>query len=423
MKKYISILCLALLVLSCSKKDNITKAADYNVYLAMEGKDELERVHSEIAFWNTKIQPDSIQLIALAKLGGLYTQFFDQTGDITYLRKAEAVWQKSTEVAALKKASYQQALARNLVTQHRFQEALKVLENTEEGFATSLQLFDVHLELGNNEKAKTFLDTWKDKESFDVLIRLSKWNDHKGDLDTAIAYLESAATLIENETHSARLAWAYSNLADYYGHAGRIQDSYDYYLKTLQIDPHYSYALKGIAWIVFSHEKNAEEAIRIVEQIAKQKNTPDVHLLLADFATYNGNLTERLKHLQTYAEQVNNPEYGIMYDTYSIELLSEEKETAKRALELASREVALRPTAEVYSLLALAQLKDDMPAAAMNTIETYVKGQSYEPMVQFRMAQVYKANGQIEEVRQLKEELLDASYELGPLVTMAIKAL
>jgi hypothetical protein len=48
---------------------------------------------------------------------------------------------------------------------------------------------------------------------------------------------------------------------------GRIQESYDSYLKTLAIDPNYSYALKGIAWIVFSHERNTKEAKRIVEAI------------------------------------------------------------------------------------------------------------------------------------------------------------
>jgi hypothetical protein len=40
---------------------------------------------------------------------------------------------------------------------------------------------------------------------------------------------------------------------------GRIQESYDSYLKNIRID-NYSYALKGIAWIVFSHERNTKEA-------------------------------------------------------------------------------------------------------------------------------------------------------------------
>jgi hypothetical protein len=34
-------------------------------------------------------------------------------------------------------------------------------------------------------------------------------------------------------------------------------------LKTLAIDPNYSYALKGIAWIVFSHERNTKEAKKL----------------------------------------------------------------------------------------------------------------------------------------------------------------
>ena len=52
------------------------------------------------------------------------------------------------------------------------------------------------------------------------------------------------------------MIWTFSNLGDLNGHAGNIKTSYDYYLKTLAVDPNNSYALKGIAWIAFSHEKN-----------------------------------------------------------------------------------------------------------------------------------------------------------------------
>ena len=422
MKVFIPIGC-ALLLLSCTKNDAVTYTADYEEYLTIHTEQHIERLATELDFWNTKIQSDSIQLIAMGKAAGLYTQLFDQTGKVSYLKQAETLWKNSADVAAIHKDSYQQALARNYVTQHRFKEALRVLEHTDEGFATSLQLFDVHLELGNDEKAKSYLDTWKDKKSFDVLIRLSKWNDHRGDLDTAIAYLESATKLVEQRNDPTLLTWAYSNLADYYGHAGRIQDSYDHYLKTLQIDPSYSYALKGIAWIIFSHEQNAEEATRIVEHIAKRKNTPDLQLFLAELAHYQGSQAKQWQHTLAYTHQVNDSDYGVMYDAYSIELLAEDEQTTHRALRLALQEVQHRPTAEIYSLLALAQLKDDRPKAALSTIETHVNGQSFEPMVQYRMAQVYKANGQTKMVNTLKEELLEASYELGPVLTQEINAL
>ena len=43
-----------------------------------------------------------------------------------------------------------------------------------------------------------------------------------------------------------------SNLADMYGHAGRVKEAYDAYINVLNKDSSYIYALKGIAWIAYS---------------------------------------------------------------------------------------------------------------------------------------------------------------------------
>ena len=69
-------------------------------------------------------------------------------------------------------------------------------------------------------------------------------NDHNGDLDTTIRFMEKARDKAEASKNNGLMLWAYTNLADYYGHAGRIEDSYDHYLKTLRIDPENAYAKK-----------------------------------------------------------------------------------------------------------------------------------------------------------------------------------
>jgi hypothetical protein len=52
-------------------------------------------------------------------------------------------------------------------------------------------LFDVQMELGNFAEAESNLNALKDMNDYDYLIRLAKWNDHKGDLKTAITFMEN----------------------------------------------------------------------------------------------------------------------------------------------------------------------------------------------------------------------------------------
>src|SRR5690606_18953473 len=123
---------------------------------------------------------------------------------------------------------------------------------------------------------------------FDYLIRLAKWSDHQGNLDAAIIYLEKAKTTAESSNMKGIKQWAYTNLADFYGHAGRIHDSYNHYLKALELDPNDAYAKKGIAWIVYSYEKNPDEALRILNSVMKDYLAPDYYLLKSQIYEFKG---------------------------------------------------------------------------------------------------------------------------------------
>jgi len=125
-----------------------------------------------------------------------------------------------------------------------------------------VDLFDVSMELGEYDNASKYLEKIADHNDFNFLIRLAKWSDFKGDLDLTIKYMEKATKLVEQKNNKALMLWSYCNLGDYYGHAGRIKDSYQHYLKALEIDPSYTYAKKGIAWIAYSYEKKPQEALR-----------------------------------------------------------------------------------------------------------------------------------------------------------------
>lgn len=424
--QYIFLPMFILLLASCQQEETEFKTdkQDYNHYLAVEPVKTTSKYYK---LWDNKIKSDSTQLLSLGNVASEYSRFFKGTGDIRYLKDAEQSLKKAVEIAAVGKSGYLRALARNYISQHRFKEALNLAQKARDlgsGVRESQSLlFDLHMELGNYDLANTYLDSIQNMSDFGYLIRVAKWNDHKGDLETAIKFMEKAQAKAKSSKNRNLLLWSYTNLADFYGHAGRIEDSYNLYLQALQIDPQNAYAKKGIAWIVYSHERNGAEALRILDSIMKKNKSPEYYLLKAEIADFMKNDLLRVQSLDDYYKIIeDNKDYGDMYNAYNVDFLLG-LEVEQKAFELAQEEVKNRPTPESYGLLAYSLLQVGQEQKAMEVIEKHVMGATYEPAILQQAAEVYKANGKKEKVSALKQELLEAAYELGPIKEAQIASL
>ncbi|RAJ16852.1 tetratricopeptide repeat protein [Olleya aquimaris] len=424
--KLYMLLFVILMASSCSEKNKtITNPEDYNQYLTLQTNTETKNATEDYNFWNTKLELAPNQFPYLSKIADAESRLFKSTGDIEKLIDAEKTLLQLNEHTQYNSAGNLRALARNYISQHRFNEALEILkkaENNGENLkGTQKMLFDVHMELGNYQLAKNYLETVKDFSDFGYLIRLSKWSDHKGDLASAIKYLEKATTIAESSKLEGLIEWSYTNLADFYGHDGQIENSYNHYLKALALNPDDAYAKKGIAWIVYSYEKNTTEANRILDSLTKLHNAPDYLLFKAEIAEYDNDEVSKNQYLNAYFDAIDNPNYGDMYNVYSSKILAETN--SKKAIELAQIEVDNRPTPLSYDLLAWSYFKDGNTTEALNIVENHVVGKTFEPEAQYHIAEIYKANGKQNEVTKLKKELQEASYELGPLTAQVINQL
>jgi len=415
--KLLKLCIVSILVSSCGTKnqDTIAHTKDYDMHLA---SNEVKTTSKYFELWNSKIRPDSMQLTSFGVVGSEYNRYFQETGDIQFLKKAERSLKKAVDIANIGRPGFYRSLARNYISQHRFKEALQLADSAAaiggDTNETHSLLFDVHMELGNYGIAEKYLDSLKNMSDFGYLIRLAKWNDYNGDLDSTINFMEMASAKAEVSKSKELMLWSYTNLGDYYGHAGSIKDSYDHYLKALEIDNNNAYAKKGIAWIVFSNDRNANEALRILDSVTKNYNAPDYFLLKAEIANYMGDNTIRRKNLEEYFNKVKNLEYGDMYNAYNLGLYTGETKHYDKALALAKVEVDNRPTPESYSWLAYSYLKNGDEKKALELIDDHVYGKTFEPALLFHAAEVYKANGRTEKVKELKVELIGALYELGP---------
>ncbi|TDD96916.1 tetratricopeptide repeat protein [Flavobacterium cellulosilyticum] len=406
-------------VLSCNEKNkNIIVQTDYNDFLYVKDNKPRDFAQGEIDFWQQKFDKDPEQISYLSLLASNYSKLFENTGNVKYLYKAAELLLKSNETYHYTKVGTIRSLGRNYISQHRFKEALvlanKALKIGEGMKETQKLLFDVQMELGDYKNAEKNLKALTDSSDFDYLIRVSKWNDHLGDLKTAISLMEKANDVaVKNDNKSLKI-WTYSNLGDLNGHDGNIQKSYDYYLKTLAEDPNNTYALKGIAWIAFSYEKNSVEANRIIDVISQRHHTPDFYLLKAQIAEYENNDTAQKENLASYFNMLQTINYGAMYNKYNALLYAEDKSTAAKALEIAKIEIDHRPTPDSYDLLAWSYYKLGDAKKALAISEKHVAGKSFEPKLNYHLATIYKANNKKEAIAPIKTELLKSTFELGP---------
>lgn len=412
---------------SCETKPNqVSNKVDYDKYLNKADNTSLDFVNREINFWETKYKKVPNQASYLSIIASNYSKKFDITANIDNLITAENLLIQYNESLNYSKVNPIRSLAKNYISQHRFKEAL-VLANKAKAIGegideTNKLLFDVEMELGNYKAAEASLNALKVKE-FDYFIRAAKWNDHKADLNTTISLMHKATAEAEKYDNKDLKIWCYTNLGDFNGHAGNIQESYDNYLKALSLEPNNSYALKGIAWIVFSHEKNTEEAKRIIDIISKRHNSPDFYLLKAEIAEYENNSAAQKENLQKYAVAMQDEKYGAMYNKYNVLLNAEDKTKVDVAVKIAKIEVDHRPTPVSYDLLAWSYFNAGENEKGLEIANKYVDGKSFEPELNYHLAVIYKANNELEKVKEIKTDLMGSIYELGPSYEVKIKSL
>ena len=426
--KHFFILFLIVTIISCNNDtviEQVTNPEDYNLFLYSSNQNSFDRALFEKEFWSKRLRPDSTGVGDLGPLANAYTLLFDTTGDIGYLISAEKILKKAVSVSATSKDAYTRSLAQNYISQHRFKEAKQILEISYKGIsnkrATQLLLFDVFLELGEYDKANKVLGKLENTNDYNYLIRLAKWNDYNGNLDAAIRNLEDAKKIADSRKSKALQIWANTNLADYYGHAGRIKESYDLYIESLKLQEDNAYAKKQIAWITYSYEKNLDEASRILDSVMTNHIAPEYYLLKAELSEFNETPLDTEKYRKDFIASINNGQYGLMYSNQLIEFYA--TENPEKALEIANAEIKNRETPEVYSLLAYAQLKAGNKSKALEIILNFVEGKTFEPKSLYFSALIYKENKRRDKVDEIKSELQDSFFELGPIYIKKIRDL
>ena len=409
---------------SCHQQP-ITHPNDYAAYLNEQPNTRLQNINTELDFWKNKLTHAPGDIIAESKIAGLLTKRFGYSGDIHEIHQADSLYRVVNYLNHINSSGTFRSLATNCITQHRFLQAQAYIDSAlvlgDDKFQTVLMEFDVAMELGNRYRARKALNSLVDKTSFEYLIREAKYKDHvEGDLDAAIVLMEKAYDKIKDIPSPALLLWTKTNLGDFYGHANRFKESYQCYLDVLAKDPHYYHALKGIAWLAFSHDKDVINARKIVAYLQQQHPVPDYELFLSQMAAWEQDSITYKQHIDNFISTTHNTLYGGMYNKYLFHIEADELNNAQQCLQIAQQEVAHRPTPEAFSWLAWAYCKNGDVQQAMKSARLYVANKCFEPDALFYLGKIYQAGGQQKTARKYLQAAQRSAYELGPVVSKQI---
>lgn len=421
MNRILFFISIGFLLISCSdQQDRITNLPDFERYLNAPANKNIAEIDNEMRFWNKRFESVPDDISARTKIAGLLARRFSFSGNISELHKADSIYSLVLPLNRNSSAGTFRSMAVNCITQHKFRQAQAYIDSAlrlgDDLYLTKLIEFDVAMELGNIARAKTSLDAITDQESFDFLIRKSKYKDKvEGNLDEAIQLMEKAFHKIKDNGSRSLYLWAKTNLGDMFGHANRFKESYQAYLDVLNLDPEYHHALKGIAWLAYSHDKDLNTAKIILEALIEKHPVPDYDLLLGEIERFQSGAKSN-QHLESFAAKARLESYGDMYNKYLFDFA-----TPKEALGIAQREVNNRPTGESYNLLAWAYYLNGDLEQAYQVAATHLENRCFEPDVLYHLGIIYLTKGNKDKARKYLTQARESAYELGPSISQKIE--
>lgn len=427
MNRILYLLCTFLILATACRqtgKQPLVQQADYKSYLGAP-KNKTAHIDELMAFWQKRQAVNPSDLVAQLKIAGLYAKRFGVSGNIRDILVSDSIYNQANQVQKQFGSSVYRSLATNAITRHRFKEAAAYLDTAfrmgDDKKLTVLQMSDAALECGSLANAKKYLEWYPNKNGFEYLSRKAKISDHEGDLPGAISLMKKAKEKVQELEDHELLCWVKTNLADYYSHNNELKKALALYREALATDPEYYHALKGIAWIAFSNDRNTAIAEEILGYLSRVHPVPDYDLMLAEIAEYRHDEAAKNRYTRSFIEKAAAPEYGGMYHKYLFSLFADELDDADKAMAIAATEINNRPTPEAYSWLSWAYYKKGAIEQAYDIQTRQVEGKCFEPDAAWRMSVICEKKGETRKAKKYREEARSSLFELGPLFETRLK--
>ena len=312
------------------------------------------RVDQTIAFWEGRVAADPIGAIDLRELAGAYLTRQRETGAIQDAVLAERAARRSMEVLPHRNAVALNRLARSLMAQHRFPEALAVAKDAAEVDPEAHRLIaDLALELGDYEAADRALAAIADDpEDLNRKALRARILEINGKADEALALLREASQQAEarSDLPHETAAWYWTMVGHHLIDAGRLDEGEHACRRALELFPNDYRALTGLAEASAWRGDWGGAIDRGLEAIAICPENPEVLRLLGDAQTARGNAEEAGRSYRRFEALAHS--FPRIYDRHWALFCADQDRDLDEALAIARKDLELRQDVHAYDTLA-----------------------------------------------------------------------
>lgn len=329
-----------------------------------EGPDGVSR---SIAWLEARLARDPDNTEVANHLASRYVLRFGASADLGDVRRAEALV-RGTIGRRPDRAADLARLSGILLMQHEFAGALAAAESALAAGSASDEALgayaDAALALGRTDDALAAIERMR-PASLQALVRRAQWLETTGRSAAAHAILDRVCHRLEGSAARPQvLAWCFTELGGSALRARGADAARRRYARANRVFPGYRGSEEGLADLALARGDLAE-AERHYRRILSDAH-PDLYLRMADVAAGRGRREEASRWEREFLRVAADSSAEALYAPSLVLYLSERDDpgTRVRAVGLAEREVARRPTTESWDLLAWARFQaGDLEAA------------------------------------------------------------
>ena len=199
-----------------------------------------------------------------------------------------------------------------------------------------------------------------------------------------------------------------------YVHAGKLEDAYNLYKKSIANYSSDLHSIMGIGWIALVHDKNDSLAKKIFLFVSTKTKAPDPILKLSQAAELNNDSACMKKYAQQFADVAGNPLYGTMNNKYLIELYTGILNNPAKAEAIAKSEIDNRSTPQTYAWYVWCLYCNNKKEEAYKIYEANVSGKPLEGIELYWMGKFMKGLGKGYNAHEFFKAAEKNKYDLSP---------
>jgi len=341
-------------------------------------------------------------------LGAAYLQKARETGDPSYLGKAEELFRKALEQDG-KDFEAMAGLGSLCLSRHQFWDALRW---GEKGLAVNPWSSELHgvvgdacVELGEYDRAvKTFQRMVDLKPQLSAYSRVSYVRELYGDTKGAIEAMSMAVS--SGAPNRENTAWCQVQLGHLYFNVGNYHMAELEYQMALKRLPKYVHALAGLARLRVAQNK-VDEGVRLYEEVVAAMPLPEFVISLGDL--YEGlgkrDLAKRQYDLVLAMQELYRAN-GVDTEMEMALFEADHDLNVPAALEQARRQLQKRANIKAADVLAWTLYKSGQYEEAQSAIQKALRLGTKDPLFLYHAGMIHYKAGQSSKAKEFLRQAL-----------------